>query len=79
MYCMSVLTDRDQDGHDYAKYISDYCMEKGIVPLIEIYQNQEVFFKQIQRRVSRITGCSRPECSRTSSFIISQMWNYLVQ
>ena len=51
MYCMSVLTDRDQDGHDYAKYISDYCMEKGIVPLIEIYQNQEVFFKQIQRRV----------------------------
>ena len=24
MYCMSVLTDRDQDGHDYAKYISEH-------------------------------------------------------
>ena len=60
MYCMSVLTDRDQDGHDYAKYISDYCMEKGIVPLIEIYQNQEVFFKQIQRRVPSMVFLSLP-------------------
>ena len=60
MYCMSVLTDRDQDGHDYAKYISDYCIEKGIVPLIEIYQNQEVFFKQIQRRVPSMVFLSLP-------------------
>ena len=60
MYCMSVLTDRDQYGHDYAKYISDYCMEKGIVPLIEIYQNQEVFFKQIQRRVPSMVFLSLP-------------------
>ena len=60
MYCMSVLTDRDQVGHDYAKYISDYCIEKGIVPLIEIYQNQEVFFKQIQRRVPSMVFLSLP-------------------
>lgn len=60
MYCMSVLTDRDQDGHDYEKYISDYCMEKGIVPLIEIYQNQEVFFKQIQIRVPSMVFLSLP-------------------
>lgn len=35
-------------------------MEKGIVPLIEIYQNQEVFFKQIQRRVPSMVFLSLP-------------------
>ena len=35
-------------------------MEKEIVPLIEIYQNQEVFFKQIQRRVPSMVFLSLP-------------------
>ena len=34
--------------------ISDYCITQKLFPLLETYQNQEVFFKQIQSNVPDI-------------------------
>ena len=48
MYCIAVLTVNEKEGQDYAKYIIDYCTERSIFPLVELYQNQESFFEQIQ-------------------------------
>ncbi len=84
MYCIAILTDQEQEGQKSAEYIRNYCTEKHVFPLIEIYQKQEQFFAQTLKNstdsgVSRITGCVRPECSRTPSFSVSEMWNYLVQ
>ena len=44
MYCIAILTDQEQEGQDSAEYIRNYCTEKHVFPLIEIYQNQEQFF-----------------------------------
>ena len=84
MYCIAILTDQEQEGQKSAEYIRNYCTEKHVFPLIEIYQKQEQFFctdieNSTDSGVSRITGCVRPECSRTPSFSVSEMWNYLVQ
>ena len=84
MYCIAILTDQEQEGQNSAEYIRKYCAEKNVFPLIEIYQNQEQFFcrdieNSTNSAVSRITGCSRPECSRTPPFPVSEMWNHLVQ
>ena len=84
MYCIAILTDQEQEGQNCAEYIRNYCTEKKVFPLIEIYQDQEQFFctdieNSTDSGVSRITGCVRLECSRTSPFPVSEMWNHLVQ
>ena len=39
MYCIAILTDQEQEGQNCAEYIRNYCTEKKVFPLIEIYQN----------------------------------------
>lgn len=54
MYRIRVLTDKKKNGETYAKMISDYCITQKLFPLLETYQNQEVFFKEIQSNVPDI-------------------------
>ena len=49
MYCIAILTDQEQEGQNCAEYIRNYCTEKKVFPLIEIYQNQEQFFGRIRK------------------------------
>ena len=51
MYHIVVLTDKKQDGEAYAKIITDYCADQKLFPLLEAYQDQEIFFKKIQKKV----------------------------
>lgn len=46
MYSIAVLTKEEQEGRIYRKYILDYCTEKGIFPLVELYQSQEKFLSR---------------------------------
>ena len=48
MYCIAVLIDEEQKGQDYAEYILNYCADRKIFPLVQIYQDQEKFFGVIQ-------------------------------
>lgn len=83
MYCIAILTDQKQEGQKCSEYIRNYCTEKKVFPLIEIYQDQEQFLSGHENSTgsgaSCITWCVRAECCRTSSFLISQMWDHLVQ
>ena len=54
MYRIGVLTDKKKNGETYATMISDYCITQKLFPLLETYQNQEVFFKEIQSNVPDI-------------------------
>lgn len=54
MYRIGVLTAKKKNGETYAKMISDYCITQKLFPLLETYQNQEVFFKEIQSNVPDI-------------------------
>ena len=54
MYRIAVLTDLKHEGEHYAKVINDYCINQKLFPLLETYQNQEVFFKEIQSNVPDI-------------------------
>ena len=54
MYRIGVLTDLKHEGEHYAKVINDYCINQKLFPLLETYQNQEVFFKEIQSNVPDI-------------------------
>jgi DNA-binding LytR/AlgR family response regulator len=54
VYRIGVLTDKKKNGETYAKMISDYCITQKLFPLLETYQNQEVFFKEIQSNVPDI-------------------------
>ena len=54
MYRIGVLTDKKKNGETDAKMISDYCITQKLCPLLETYQNQEVFFKEIQSNVPDI-------------------------
>ena len=54
MYRIGVLTDKKKNGETNAKMISDYCITQKLFPLLETYQNQEVFFKEIQSNVPDI-------------------------
>ena len=60
MYCIAVLAVNEKEGQDYAKYIIDYCTERSIFPLVEIYQNQESFFEQIQKTVPAVVLLALP-------------------
>ena len=84
MYCIAILTDQEQEGQNSAEYIRNYCTEKHVFPLIEnLSESGTIFCTDIENStdsgVSRITGSVRPECSRTPSFPVSEMWNHLVQ
>ncbi len=84
MYCIAVLIDEEQKGQDYAEYILNYCADRKIFPLVQIYQDQEKFLGEIQKTVPAIVllalpGGSRAECCRASSFPAPQMQNNLVQ
>ena len=52
-----------KEGQDYAKYIIDYCTERSIFPLVELYQNQESFFEQIQKTVPAVVLLALPGVS----------------
>ena len=54
MYRIGVLTDKKKNGETYAKMISDYCITQKLFPLLETYQDQEIFFKEIQSNVPDI-------------------------
>ena len=54
MYCIAILTDQEQEGQNCAEYIRNYCTEKKVFPLIEIYQNQEQFFGRIRKTVPAV-------------------------
>ena len=83
MYCIAILTDQEQEGQNCAEYIRNYCTEKKVFPLIEIYQNQEQFLGGYENStgsgVSCIARCVWAECGRTSPFPVSEMWDHLVQ
>ena len=53
----------EKEGQDYAKYIIDYCTERSIFPLVELYQNQESFFEQIQKTVPAVVLLALPGVS----------------
>ena len=38
MYCIAILTDQKQEGQNCAEYIRNYCTEKKVFPLIEIFE-----------------------------------------
>ena len=84
MYRIAVLTDLKHEGEHYAKVINDYCINQKLFPLLETYQNQEVFLKRYQTHVPvYCTSCTTwsrwTQCGRTSALLISWLWNYLVQ
>lgn len=54
VYRIAVLTDLKHEGEHYAKVINAYCINQKLFPLLETYQNQEVFFKEIQTHVPDI-------------------------
>ena len=54
MYCIAILTDQEQEGQRSAEYIRNYCTEKHVFPLIEIYQNQEQFFARTLKTVPTV-------------------------
>ena len=62
MYRIAVLTDLKHEGEHYAKVINDYCINQKLFPLLETYQNQEVFFKEIQTHVPDIVLLVLPGC-----------------
>lgn len=49
MYRIAILTDQMKKAQNYANQINRFCVEKGMLPRIELYQNQEHFFEQIQK------------------------------
>ena len=51
MYRIGVLTDKKKNGETYSKMISDYCITQKLFPLLETYQDQEIFFKKIQTNI----------------------------
>ena len=83
MYRIAVLTDLKHEGEHYAKVINDYCINQKLFPLLETYQNQEVFFKEIQTHVPDIVLLVLPGVDGLNAaehlLLISWLWNYLVQ
>ena len=63
MYCIAILTDQEQEGQKSAEYIRNYCTEKKVFPLIEIYQNQEQFFGRARKTVPAVVFLELPGVS----------------
>ena len=55
--------DQEQEGQNCAEYIRNYCTEKKVFPLIEIYQNQEQFFGRIRKTVPAVVFLALPGVS----------------
>lgn len=47
MYRIAVLTDRTRDGRNYVEQITRFCMSRGLLPQIELHNDQERFFHGI--------------------------------
>ena len=60
MYCIAILTDQEQEGQNCAEYIRNYCTEKKVFPLIEIYQDQEQFFERTRKTVPAVVFLALP-------------------
>ena len=63
MYCIAILTDQEQEGQSCAEYIRNYCTEKNVFPLIEIYQDQERFFGRTRKTVPAVVFLALPGVS----------------
>ena len=63
VYYIAILTNQEQEGQNSAEYIRNYCMEKNVFPLIEIYQNQEQFFAQTLKTVPTVVFLALPGVS----------------
>ena len=63
MYCIAILTDQEQEGQNCAEYIRNYCTEKKVFPLIEIYQDQEQFFERTRKTVPAVVFLALPGVS----------------
>ena len=63
MYRIAILNDQKQEGQNCAEYIRNYCTEKKIFPLIEIYQNQEQFFGRVRKTVPAVVFLALPGVS----------------
>ena len=63
MYRIAILNDQKQEGQNCAEYIRNYCTEKKIFPLIEIYQNQEQFFEWTRKTVPAVVFLALPGVS----------------
>ena len=63
MYCIAILTDQEQEGQNCAEYIRNYCTEKKVFPLIEIYQDQEQFFEWTRKTVPAVVLLALPGVS----------------
>ena len=63
MYCIAILTDQEQEGQNCAEYIRNYCTEKKVFPLIEIYQDQERFFGRTRKTVPAVVFLALPGVS----------------
>ena len=63
VYCIAILTDQKQEGQKCSEYIRNYCTEKKIFPLIEIYQDQERFFGRTRKTVPAVVLLALPGVS----------------
>lgn len=54
LYCIAVLIDKGQKGQDYAEYILNYCADRKIFPLVQIYQDQEKFLEKYKKTIPSI-------------------------
>ena len=63
MYCIAILTDQEQEGQNCAEYIRNYCTEKKVFPLIEIYQDQEQFFGRTRKTIPAVVFLALPGVS----------------
>lgn len=62
MYCIAILTDQKQEGQKCSEYIGNYCTEKKVFPLIEIYQIEQ-FFEWTRKTVPAVVLLALPGVS----------------
>ena len=49
VYEIVVLAREKQEGRKYADIIRKCCTERRLFPLVEVYEEQELFFKKLQK------------------------------
>ncbi len=84
MYRIAILNDQKQEGQNCAEYIRNYCTEKKIFPLIEIYlENQEQFFEWTRKTVPAVVFLALPGVSGLNAAehlrSLYPKWDHLVQ
>ena len=86
MYEIVVLAREKQEGRKYADIIRKCCTERQLFPLVEVYEEQELFFKKLQKAAPAaaflilpgVDGLTAPD-QNTSPFPASGMCSDLVQ